>query len=97
MGTRRSIGLLFIAAIACIGCCAIPISGIIAGVTSLGFVETLMNQNGLDIVLCTVPLILLIAFTLYRHQRKNRCCSLPNIECSSTQCSTRNKTPENRK
>lgn len=88
MGTRKSIGLLFIAAIACIGCCTIPISGIIAGVASLGFVATLINQNGLDIVLCALPLVLLIAFGLYRHRRRNRCCSSPDIECSSTQCST---------
>ena len=96
MGTRKSTRLLFVAAIACIGCCAIPISGVIAGAASLGFIATLRNQNGLDIMLCAVPLVL-IALGFYIYKRKNRCCSSTEIQCSDTQCSTRDKTHLNKK
>lgn len=87
MSSRKSIGL-FIAAIACIGCCVIPISGLIAGITSLGVVSALITQKGLDLLLCALPLALLMVLVLYRYQRRNRCCPSPEAECNKTHCST---------
>lgn len=94
MGSRKSIGL-FIAAIACVGCCAIPISGLIAGITSLGIISALITQKGLDVVLCAMTLVLLMVFVLYRPQRRSRCCPSPDAKCNKTQCNIRGNPSSN--
>ncbi len=89
MSSQKSKWLIVTAAIACIGCCAVPLYLIIAGASSLGLLAALMNKQNLEVLICLVPLVLIAGYFMYkRHQAKKACCSAPTGECSSTQCGT---------
>lgn len=87
MSSQKSKWIIFTAAIACMGCCAIPLYVIVAGTSGIGLLTVLMSEESLDMLVCLVPL-LLIAIGYYVYERKNRkaCCTSPKSECSKTQC-----------
>ena len=87
MPSQKSKWIIFTAAIACIGCCAVPLYLLIAGASSLGVLTALMNKQNLEVLICLAPLVLIAGYFIYqRHQAKKICCSTPAGECSSTQC-----------
>jgi hypothetical protein len=87
MPSQKSKWIIFTAAIACIGCCAVPLYLLIAGASSLGMLAALMNKQNLEVLICFAPLVLIAGYFIYqRHQAKKICCSTPAGECSSTQC-----------
>lgn len=87
MSSQKSKWLVVIAAIACIGCCAIPIYFIIAGASSVGVITALLNKQNLEVLICLTLLVLIAGYFMYkRHQSKKACCSAPRSECSSTYC-----------
>lgn len=80
---------IIVSAAACIGCCAIPLTVIIAGASSTGVLAALMSKQNLDVFICLAPLMLLAAYFIYkRYQTKKTCCSAPTSKCSATQCDT---------
>jgi hypothetical protein len=90
MSSQKSKWLIFTAAIACIGCCAIPLYFIIVGASSLGVMAALMSKQNLEVLICLAPLVLIAGYFMYkRHQAKKACCSAPTNECSDTHCSTK--------
>ena len=87
MSSQKSKWLIATAAIACIGCCAIPLYLIIAGASSVGVLAALVNRQNLEVLICLAPLALIAGYFMYkRHQVKKVCCSVPTGECSNTQC-----------
>lgn len=87
MSSQKSTWFIVTAAIACIGCCAVPLYLLIAGASSLGLLAALMNKQNLEVLICLAPLVLVVGYFLYkRHQAKKACCTAPAGECSSTQC-----------
>jgi hypothetical protein len=87
MSSKKSKWIIFTAAIACIGCCAVPLYLLIAGASSLGVLTALMNKQNLEVLICLAPLVLIAGyFMCKRHQAKQACCAAPTGECSSTQC-----------
>jgi hypothetical protein len=89
MSSQKSKWIIVTAAIACIGCCAVPLYLIIAGSSSVGVLAALMNKKNLEVLICLAPLVLIAGYFMYkRHQVKKTCCSAPTGECSSTQCGT---------
>jgi len=90
MSSQKSKWIIFTAAIACIGCCAIPLYLIIAGASSVGVLAVLMNKQNLEVLLCLAPLVLIAGYFVYKqHQAKKACCAAPASECSNTQCGTK--------
>ncbi len=97
MSSQKSTWFIVTAAIACIGCCAVPLYLLIAGASSLGVLAALMNKQNLEVLICLAPLALTVGYFLYkRHQAKKACCTVPTGECSSTQCGTNVDTPESK-
>jgi hypothetical protein len=87
MSSQKSKWIILTAAIACIGCCAVPLYLIIAGASSFGALAALMNKQNMDVLICLAPLVLIAGYFVYkRHQTKKTCCTAPANECSSTQC-----------
>ena len=87
MSSPKSKWIIFTAAIACIGCCAVPLYLIIAGASSAGVLAALMNKQNLDVLICLAPLALIAGYFIYkRHQAKKACCIAPTGECGNTQC-----------
>lgn len=87
MSSQKSKWIMVTAAIACIGCCAVPLYLIIAGALGAGVLASLMSQKNLDVLICLAPLVLIAGYFIYkRHQAKKACCSAPTGECSNTQC-----------
>lgn len=87
MNTSTSKITLILAALACVGCCAIPLYAIVAGTSSIGLLAILMNEKNVEVLICLAPL-LIIAIGYYVSRRKNRkaCCTSPNSECNKTHC-----------
>lgn len=89
MSSQKSKWLIFTAAIACIGCCAIPVYLIIAGASGAGVLAAVMSKQNLEVLICLVPLALIAGYLIYkRHQAKQACYSAPASKCSSAQCDT---------
>ncbi len=90
MPSQKSKWLIFTAAIACIGCCAIPLYLIIAGASSLGVLVSLMNKQNLEVFICLAPLALIAGYFIYTRQKaKKNCCSAPTNECINKHCGTK--------
>lgn len=87
MNTSTSKITMILAALACVGCCAIPLYAIVAGTSSIGLLAILMSEKNIEVLICLAPL-LIIAIGYYVYRRKNRkaCCASPKSECSETQC-----------
>lgn len=90
MTSQKSKWIVSIAAIACIGCCTIPLFTILVGASGISFVALLDHKN-LDLLVCLLPLlIMLVGYFMYkRQQAKNVCCNSPSDECSKTQCTNK--------
>lgn len=90
MSPQKSKWIIFTAAIACIGCCAVPLYLIIAGVSSAGVLAALMNKQNLEVLICLAPLALVAGYFIYkRPQAKKTCCPAPNNKCSVTSCNSK--------
>lgn len=90
MSSQKSTWIIFTAAIACIGCCAVPLYVIIAGVSSAGVLATLMSKQNIDVLICLAPLVLIAGYFIYKHHKaKKSCCSAPTSACTNTQCSNK--------
>lgn len=90
MPSKKSKWLIFTAAIACIGCCTVPLYLIIAGASSVGVLAAMMNKQNLEVLICLAPLALIAGYFMYkRYQAKKTCCSTPTNECSDTNCGTK--------
>lgn len=88
MSSRKSKWIILTATLACIGCCAIPVSLIVAGASSLGMLATLAHKQNLEALICLAPLVLIAGYFIYkRHKANPPCCSAPTSECTSKQCS----------
>lgn len=83
---KQSKKLMFVATLACLGCCAIPVYALIAGVAGSGL-AAVMDWKSSDLLICILPL-LVIAVYLFIKRNKDRkvCCSRPSDQCSDTQC-----------
>jgi hypothetical protein len=88
---KRQIALLLVAAVACIGCCALPLYALITGVISLSAVAAVFTPGFMEMLICLVPLILIAGFWLYRRHQRKGCCTTPNNNCSDSQCSIEHK------
>lgn len=77
---------LYMAALACVGCCALPIYALIAGVISVGTLGALLTPKLMEVLICLVPLILIAVFLLYRRHQQQRCCPTPGNDCTDSQC-----------
>lgn len=83
---KRQITLLLAAAVACIGCCALPIYALITGMISLSAVAAVLTPRFMEMLMCLIPLILVAGYWLYRRRQQKRCCSTPDNDCSGSQC-----------
>jgi len=88
MSTQKSKWLIVVTAIACIGCCAIPLYAILAGATGIGLTTILLSEDTMEILKCLLPFVLfgLGCFLYRRYQAKKHCCSSPKDECTSQKC-----------
>ncbi len=77
---------LFMVALACLGCCAVPIYALVAGVISVGSFGTMLSSGFMEVWICLMPLMLIAGFLLYRRHQQKRCCPTPGNECSDSQC-----------
>lgn len=77
---------LFLAALACLGCCAVPIYALVAGVISVGSFGAMLSSGFVEVWVCLFPLLLIAVFLLYRRPLQKRCCPTPGNECSDSQC-----------
>lgn len=78
MNTPTSKITMILAALACVGCCAIPLYVIVAGTLSIELLATLMNEKNMEVLICLVPL-LIIAIGYYVYRRKNRRFAAPHL------------------
>lgn len=85
MNKRKTL-LLFAVISACLGCCALPIYALATGVISLATLGALFSPGLVEMLICLIPLILIAGYLLYRRWQQTRCCSIPGIECSDSQC-----------
>lgn len=83
---KRKLMLFLAAAIACVGCCALPIYAVVTGVISLSALGALFTSGFVEILLCLIPLILIAGYLLYQHHQQKRCCVAPENECTESQC-----------
>lgn len=87
MSLQKSKWIIISAAVACIGCCAIPLYVIIAGASGAGVLAGWMSKQHLEVLVCLAPLVLIAGYFFYqRRQTKKACCSAPASTCSNTQC-----------
>jgi hypothetical protein len=88
MSTQKSKLFIVVSAIACIGCCTIPLYAILAGATGMGLTTILLNEDTIEVLKCLLPFLLFgLGYFLYRqYQAKKYCCSLPRDKCTSQQC-----------
>ncbi len=84
---KRQITLLLAAAVACVGCCTLPIYALITGVISLSAVGAVFTPRLIEMLICLIPLILISGYWLYRRRQQKRCCPTPGNNCSDSQCS----------
>jgi len=84
----KSKWLVFTAILACAGCCAIPLSTIIWGISSASLLAAAMNGKYLELLFCVIPLLIMFLFYwMYkRHQTKMACCTSPQQECNENKC-----------
>lgn len=87
MNNRKSVWLVLTAAIACIGCCAVPLYLIIAGASSASLMAIVGGAKGLELILCLLPVAFIGAIYVVT-RRKKKCCSDPTDKCANNQCST---------
>jgi hypothetical protein len=86
---RKSVWLMLVAAIACIGCCAVPLYLIIVGASSASLMTIVGGTKGLELLLCLLPVVFIGAtYVVTRH--KKQCCPEPTDKCGNNQCSTSN-------
>ncbi len=85
---KRQIALLL--AVACIGCCALPLYALITGVISLT-AAAVFTPRLIELLICLIPLILIAGFWLYRRHQQKRCCTKPSNNCSDSLCSLEHK------
>lgn len=88
---KRQITLLLPAAVACIGCCALPIYALITGVISLSAFAAMFTPRFTEMLICLIPLILFTGYWLYRRRQQKHCCPTLNDDCSSSQCGIKSK------
>lgn len=89
--------LMLGAAMACIGCCAVPLYLIISGFVSAGAIAALWNPKILELVVCLLPLMVLIGYWIYRRTMQKNCCASNEGNCQPNQCTTQQFTAENAK
>lgn len=92
---KRSKSWLIIgAALACIGCCAVPIYLLVTGLSLAGAMAVIGSSTLLEVLLCLLPL-LVIGWFYYRQSQAKNCCPNPQKQCNSDQCSREdgNKNP----
>jgi hypothetical protein len=87
---NKSTWLMLLAAVACVGCCAIPVYGLIVSASGLGlFVVALLGENK-EIIACLLPLAMLLiiygSYKLLRAKPQKVCCEVPEDECVSNNC-----------
>ena len=87
MNNRKSVWLVLTAAIACIGCCAVPLYLIIAGASSASLLAIVSGSKSFELLLCLLPIAFLSIIYMVAH-RKKQCCPEPYDKCSDNQCST---------
>lgn len=85
---------LFLAAVACVGCCAIPFSALVAGTFGAGLLAWQLDGAIREALLCSLPfMILLTGYFMYirksRQRAKPSCCNNPEQDCQQTQCATK--------
>ncbi|GGY63698.1 hypothetical protein GCM10011613_04260 [Cellvibrio zantedeschiae] len=78
-------------ALACVGCCAIPLYALVTGVFGIGLLGVGMTQNILELIVCVLPLFgLVIGYFVYKSKSVNKtCCNSPDEKCSDTQCANK--------
>jgi len=76
-------------AIACIGCCAIPLYALFVGTFSMGAMVFLLKSISSELLFCLAPLVIAASYFLYRRcQYRKHCCTEPSGHCNRTQCDT---------
>lgn len=73
-------------ALACIGCCALPLYLIISGWAAVGAIAVLWNARWLELLVCLLPLVLLVSYWVYRRKTQKACCSSTENRCHADQC-----------
>lgn len=84
---RHKFILFMGAAIACVGCCALPLYALVTGVISLSTLGALFASDFMEVLICLAPLILIAGYLLYRRHQQKRCCPAPDDKCADSQCS----------
>lgn len=84
---KRSKWLIGIGAIACVGCCAIPLFGLLVGASGLGAMAFLSHKLNSELLVCLVPLVMVVLYLFYsQYKSRKQCCAELSNQCSSTQC-----------
>lgn len=87
MNTSTSKITMVLAALACVGCCAIPLYAIVAGTSSISLLAAFMSEKNVEVLICLAPLLIIaISYYVYRRKIQKACCTSPNSECSKTHC-----------
>lgn len=84
---KKKRGILFVVA-ACAACCAIPIAGLIlTGAGSTAIAAFFAGDAYKEVLACGILILLIaIGYLVYARHRRNACCSVPNTDCTSSQC-----------
>lgn len=77
MNKRKSVWLVLVAAIACIGCCAVPLYLIIAGASSASLMAIVGGAKGLELILCLLPVAFIGAIYVVTRRKKSAALILP--------------------
>jgi hypothetical protein len=91
MSASKSKIVLAIAAVACIGCCAIPLYAVVATASGFGVFAAAVSKAHWDVLICLLPLVMiLVGYGLYKRHRINKsCCSEPKDNCGESKCSSK--------
>lgn len=85
MSKPKSLWLTIAAALACIGCCSVPLYALFIG--SAG-ITLLWNGAFIEVLKCILPLVILaIGYWTYQKRKTSKqCCSSPESGCSNKKC-----------
>lgn len=84
---KRSKWIIGVGAIACVGCCAIPLFGLMVGTSGLGAMAFLSPMLSSELLVCLAPLVMVVIYLFYsQYKSRKQCCAEPFNQCSSAQC-----------
>ena len=89
MSDKKSRWAFWGVVLACTACCAVPIYFLVVGAAA-GFSASLMSPAIREILICTLPLIIVGLVIYFSNSKKKPCCDSPQSNCNDHQCGVKN-------